>query len=221
MKDELINEFSVIDSQTVVYVIDDEAPMRDAIRALLHSAGLVVQTFSCAQDFFSFGRPDVTACLVMDVRLKGQSGFEVRGQMTAQRIRIPVIFMTAYGDTTMSVRAMKSGASDFLQKPFRDQDLLDAVAEALARDQQRRYKEQAMASVLRCFESLTPREQKVMELVANGLMNKQIAAEMDLSEITVKIHRGRAMKKMEARSLADFVLKANALRKGIRTMSQQ
>jgi FixJ family two-component response regulator len=221
MKDELINESSVIDSHTVVYVIDDEAAMRDAIRSLLHSAGLVVQTFSCAQDFFSVSRRDVTACLVLDVRLKGQSGFEVREKMTAQRIRIPVIFMTAYGDIKMSVRAMKSGASDFLAKPFRDQDMLDAVTAALARDQQRRYTEQAMASVLRCFESLTSREQKVMELVANGLMNKQIAAAMDLSEMTVKIYRGRAMKKMEARSLADFVLKANALRKGIRTMGQQ
>jgi FixJ family two-component response regulator len=221
MKDELVNASFVVDSHAVVYVIDDEAAMRDAIRTLLHSAGLVAQTFSCAQDFFSADRPDVTACLVLDVRLKGQGGFEVREQMRALHVRIPVIFMTAYGDIAMSVHAMKSGASDFLEKPFRDQDMLDAIAKALAQDRRRRCTEQAMAGVLRCFESLTSRERMVMDLVANGLMNKQIAAEMSLSEMTVKIYRGRAMKKMEARSLADFVRMANTLRDRVRASSQQ
>jgi RNA polymerase sigma factor (sigma-70 family) len=212
MKDARFNEYPVIDFDGIVYVIDDDVRMHDAVTALLHSAGLDVRTFSRAHDFFSDKRPDVAACVILDVRLQGQSGFSVREQMMAQCIHIPVIFMTAYADVAMSVRAMRSGASHFLEKPFRDQDMLDAVVEALAQDKKRRCKERSIANVQRCFETLTPRERRVMELVAAGLLNKQIAAEMALSEMTVKIHRSRAMRKMESRSVADFVLKANALR---------
>lgn len=216
MEDARFNEYPVIDFDGIVYVIDDDVRMHDAVSALLHSAGLDVRTFSCAHDFFSHKRPDVAACLILDVRLKGQSGFSVREQMTAQCIHIPIIFMTAYADVAMSVRAMRLGASHFLEKPFREQDMLDAVVEALAQDKKRRCKERSIANVQRCFETLTPRERRVMELVATGMLNKQIAAEMALSEMTVKIHRSRAMKKMESRSIADFVLKANALREASR-----
>jgi FixJ family two-component response regulator len=155
--------------------------------------------------------PDVPACLILDVRLKGQSGLAVQEQIAAHQIHMPIVFMTAHGDIAMSVKAMKAGATDFLAKPFRDQDMLDAVAQALAADAERRAADRSFAGLRRCYDSLTQREREVMALVASGLLNKQIAAEMKLSEITVKIYRSQAMKKMEARSLADFVLKAEAL----------
>ncbi|HWT37892.1 MAG TPA: response regulator [Paraburkholderia sp.] len=196
---------------SIVYVVDDDDSMRAAVTMLLRSVGLRVEAFASAQEFLSFDKPDMPSCLILDVRLKGQSGLAVQEQIAAGDVRVPIIFMTAHGDIAMSVKAMKAGAMDFLAKPFRDQDMLDAVANALATDAERRKSERSVSDLRRMYESLTPREREVMAFVASGLMNKQIAAEMNLSEITVKIHRGQAMKKMESRSLADFVLKAEAL----------
>jgi FixJ family two-component response regulator len=198
-------------NQSIVYVVDDDDSMRAAVGMLLRSVGLRVEAFASAQEFLSFDKPDIPSCLILDVRLKGQSGLAVQEQIAAGDVRVPIIFMTAHGDIAMSVKAMKAGAMDFLAKPFRDQDMLDAVASALAKDEERRKAERSVSDLRRRYESLTPREREVMAFVASGLMNKQIAAEMNLSEITVKIHRGQAMKKMESRSLADFVLKAEAL----------
>jgi FixJ family two-component response regulator len=196
---------------SIVYVVDDDDSMRAAVSMLLRSVGLRVEAFASAQEFLSFDKPDIPSCLILDVRLKGQSGLAVQEQIAAGDVRVPIIFMTAHGDIAMSVKAMKAGAMDFLAKPFRDQDMLDAVASALTKDEERRKSERSVSDLRRMYESLTPREREVMAFVASGLMNKQIAAEMNLSEITVKIHRGQAMKKMESRSLADFVLKAEAL----------
>ena len=198
-------------TSAMVYVVDDDASMREAVSMLLRSVGLRVELFASAQEFLAFPRPDVPSCLILDVRLKGQSGLAVQEQIAAGELRVPIIFMTAHGDIAMSVKAMKAGAMDFLAKPFRDQDMLDAVASALGKDEERREADRSVADLRRRYASLTPREREVMAFVASGLMNKQIAAEMRLSEITVKIHRGQAMKKMESRSLADFVLKAEAL----------
>ncbi|MFM0694130.1 response regulator transcription factor [Paraburkholderia graminis] len=198
-------------ASAMVYVVDDDASMREAVSMLLRSVGLRVELFASAQEFLAFPRPDVPSCLILDVRLKGQSGLAVQEQIAAGELRVPIIFMTAHGDIAMSVKAMKAGAMDFLAKPFRDQDMLDAVASALGKDEERREADRSVADLRRRYASLTPREREVMAFVASGLMNKQIAAEMNLSEITVKIHRGQAMKKMESRSLADFVLKAEAL----------
>jgi FixJ family two-component response regulator len=198
-------------SSAMVYVVDDDASMREAVSMLLRSVGLRVELFASAQEFLAFPRPDVPGCLILDVRLKGQSGLAVQEQIAAGELRVPIIFMTAHGDIAMSVKAMKAGAMDFLAKPFRDQDMLDAVASALGKDEERREADRSVADLRRRYASLTPREREVMAFVASGLMNKQIAAEMNLSEITLKIHRGQAMKKMESRSLADFVLKAEAL----------
>jgi FixJ family two-component response regulator len=195
----------------VVYVVDDDESMRQAVEMLLRSVGLGVETFASAQEFLAFDMPDVPSCLILDVRLKGQSGLAVQEQITANQMGLPIVFMSAHGDVAMTVKAMKAGAQDFLAKPFRDQDMLDAVAQALESDEQRRKESRSIADLRRCYDSLTPREREVMGFVVAGLMNKQIASELQLSEITVKIHRGQAMKKMGARSLADFVRKAEAL----------
>ncbi|KWR91580.1 response regulator transcription factor [Cupriavidus sp. IDO] len=195
----------------VVYVVDDDDSMRAALSMLLRSVGLHVEVFASAQEFLAHKQADAPSCLVLDVRLKGQSGLAVQEQITASGMPIPIVFMTAHGDVAMTAKAMKAGATDFLAKPFRDQDMLDAVSSALARDEARRTSDQSCADLRRRYQSLTPREREVMALVVRGLMNKQIAAEMNLSEITVKLHRGQAMKKMGSRSLADFVLKAEAL----------
>ncbi|HEY2020237.1 response regulator transcription factor [Paraburkholderia sp.] len=197
--------------ESIVYVVDDDQSMREAVSRLLRSVCLRVEAFASAHELLAFEMPDVPSCLVLDVRLKGQSGLAVQEQLAAGDLRVPIIFMTAHGDIAMSVKAMKAGAMDFLAKPFRDQDLLDAVATALGKDEERREADRSVANLRHRYDSLTPREREVMAFVASGLMNKQIAAEMNLSEITVKIHRGQAMKKMESRSLADFVLKAEAL----------
>ncbi|MFM0026916.1 response regulator transcription factor [Paraburkholderia madseniana] len=196
---------------TVVYVVDDDESMREAVSMLLRSVGLGVETFGSAQEFLAYDMPDVPSCLILDVRLKGQSGLAVQEQIAASQLSLPIVFMTAHGDIAMTVKAMKAGAQDFLAKPFRDQDMLDAVANALASDETRRAASRSVADLRSCYESLTTREREVMAFVAAGLMNKQIAGELNLSEITVKIHRGQAMRKMGARSLADFVLKAEAL----------
>ena len=198
----------------LVFVIDDDASIRDAISRLLHAIGLTVRTFGSAREFLQHRLPDIPACLVLDVRLPGLSGLDFQAELAKANLNIPIIFMTSHGDVPMSVKAMKAGALDFLTKPFRDQDMLDAVTMALERDRKRRESERTVSDLRAHFESLTAREREVMGFVTAGLMNKQIAAEIGLSEITVKIHRGHMMKKMGARSLADLVRIAEAL--GIR-----
>ncbi len=171
MSSEPANEPVNVADNAIVYVVDDDQSMREAVSTLLRSIGLSVQTFSCAQDFLAFNMPDVPACLILDVRLKGQSGLAVQEQIAACQIRMPIVFMTAHGDIAMSVKAMKAGAMDFLAKPFRDQDMLDAVAGALAADEERRQADRSFAGLRRCYELLTPREREVMAFVASGLLN--------------------------------------------------
>ncbi|MBB3166755.1 response regulator transcription factor [Rhizobium laguerreae] len=199
------------DVEPAVYVIDDDAGVRDSLGLLFRSVGLRAELFRSANEFLQRKLPPNPSCLVLDVRLPGLSGFELHAELTRVNIQIPIIFITAHGDIPMSVRAMKAGAVDFITKPFRDQDMLDAVTAAITRDRTRLDAERARFDLQGLFTSLTSREQEVMALVATGLMNKQIAAHVGLSEITVKIHRGHAMKKMHAKSLADLVKMAEAL----------
>jgi RNA polymerase sigma factor (sigma-70 family) len=206
-------------AQAIVYVIDDDNSIREAVSALLRSVGMRVETFSSAHEFFAYEMPDMPACLILDVRLRGQSGLVVQEQIAAQQMRIPIVFMTAHGDIAMSVRAMKAGAADFLAKPFRDQDLLDAVTLALSDDEERREADRSFAELRRRYASLTPRERQVMARVVNGLRNRQIAEEMNLSENTTKFHRNQAMKKMQSKSLVDFVLMGGVL--GLQETSHQ
>ena len=197
--------------QPIVFVVDDDASMRQALARLLQSVQLRVEVFASPQEFLQSERPNVPSCLVLDVRLPGLSGLDFQAELAKADVRIPIVFITGHGDIPMSVRAMKAGAVDFLAKPFRDQDLLDAVTAAIQRDQKRREHENAMTDLRAHFSSLTPREGEIMALVASGLMSKQIAAEVGLSEITVKVHRSHLMKKMGARSVADLVRMAEAL----------
>jgi FixJ family two-component response regulator len=197
--------------EPTVYIVDDDVSLRDAISRLLRSVGLQVQLFGSAPDLLQGKLAETVSCLVLDVRLPGVGGLEFQTELAKANIRMPIIFMTGHGDIPMSVRAMKAGAIDFLTKPFRDQDMLDAVTKALESDRKRRESEGAISDLRARFELLTPREREIMGLVTAGLMNKQIAAETELAEITVKIHRGHVMKKMEARSLADLVRMAETL----------
>jgi FixJ family two-component response regulator len=199
------------DPQPIVFVVDDDASVRNALLNLFRSVGLRSEVFGSASELLSSKLPDAPSCLVLDIRLPGLSGLDFQAELAKANINLPVIFMTGHGDIPMSVRAMKAGAVDFLSKPFRDQDMLDAVATAIERDRKRRESEHALADLRARFETLTVREREVMAFVTAGLMNKQIAAEMGVSEITVKIHRGHAMRKMGARSLADLVRMAEAL----------
>src|SRR5262245_41335871 len=199
------------DLQPIVFVVDDDPPLRTALASLFRSVGLRVEAFGSAAEFIQSARPDVPSCLVLDIRLPGQSGLDFQTELAKANLHIPIIFITGHGDIPMTVRAMKAGAIDFLSKPFRDQDMLDAVATAIERDRKRRQDEKINSDLRAHFDSLTPREQEVLGFVAAGLMNKQIAAEIGLAEITVKIHRGHIMKKMGARSLADLVRMAEML----------
>jgi FixJ family two-component response regulator len=201
-------------SRPIVFVVDDDASVRNALASLFRSVDLRVELFGSAPELLSSKLPDVASCLVLDIRLPGLSGLDFQTELAKANIHIPIIFMTGHGDIPMTVRAMKAGAVDFLSKPFRDQDMLDAVATAIERDRKRRENEKAASDLRTLFETLTAREREVMTFVTAGLMNKQIAGEMGVSEITVKIHRGHTMKKMGARSLADLVRMAEAL--GIR-----
>jgi FixJ family two-component response regulator len=197
--------------EPIVFVIDDDASMRRALTNLFQSVGLAVEVFSSAAEMLQSRLPEVASCLVLDIRLPGLSGLDFQAELAKSSIHIPIIFMTGHGDIPMTVRAMKGGAVDFLTKPFRDQDMLDAVVMAIERDRKRREADKIVAHLQTLLETLTPREREILALVSSGLMNKQVAAELGLAEITVKIHRGHIMKKMGAKSLADLVRKAETL----------
>ena len=199
------------ESQPIVLVVDDDESMRVALTYLFRSMNLNVEVFASAPELLQAKLPDVPSCLVLDIRLPGVSGLDFQDNLSKAGIHIPIVFITGHGDVPMSVRAMKAGAVDFLTKPFRDQDMLDAVTRALERDRKRRESEIAVTKLRDVFKTLTKREREVMNLVTSGLMNKQIAGQLNVSEITVKIHRGHMMKKMGARSLAELVKMAEAL----------
>jgi FixJ family two-component response regulator len=196
---------------SIVYVVDDDDSVREALSGLMRAVGLRVRTFSCAAEFSSYEREDVSACLVLDVRLPGPSGFDLQRALTERGSDVPVIFITAHGDIPMSVRAMKAGAVEFLSKPFRDQDLLDAIEKALEQNERARVA-RAQAEVLRArYETLTSREREAMACVVRGRLNKQTAGELGITEMTVKVHRRHVMQKMEAKSIADLVRMAEKL----------
>ncbi|MFW9265909.1 response regulator transcription factor [Pseudomonas sp. NR3] len=201
-------------AEPIVYVVDDDASLRQALRSLLRSIGLRVELFDSVADFMRHPRADGPSCLLLDVRLRGTSGLDFQQQLASADVHLPIVFMTGHGDIAMTVRAMKAGAVDFLTKPFREQDLIDAVSTAHQRDRLRREAEHSQKALQDRHASLTARERQVMLLAASGLMNKQIAGQIGLSEITVKIHRGQAMRKMGARSFAELVRMAQALDPG-------
>jgi FixJ family two-component response regulator len=196
----------------VVFVVDDDSSLRHALTNLLRSVGLRVETFGSAREFLAGPRPDAPGCVVLDVRLPGLSGLDLQRELAAAQMDLPIIFMTGYGDIPMTVQAMKAGAVEFLTKPFRDQDLLDAIQQALERDRVAWRQRAALAAVRQCYDRLTPREREVMRLVVAGWLNKQIAADLGTSEIMVKVHRGQVMRKMQAASVADLVRMAAHLR---------
>jgi FixJ family two-component response regulator len=199
------------EERPTIFVVDDDASMRDALKNLFRSVGLDVETFGAAQDFLSGKRSKAPGCLVLDVRLPGVSGLELQHQLADANIEIPIVFITGHGDIQMSVRAMKAGAVEFLTKPFRDQDLLDAVQQAVDRDRATREQRAQTTELRERYESLSPREQEVMGLVVGGLLNKQIAGKLGISEATVKMHRGHLMRKMHADSLARLIQIAQKL----------
>jgi RNA polymerase sigma factor (sigma-70 family) len=189
----------------VVFVIDDDPSVRSSLKFLISTVGLQVESFDSAETFLHRKPPDTSSCLVLDVRLRGLSGLDFQRELADRNIHIPIVFVTGHGDIPMSVRAMKAGAVEFLTKPFRDQDLLDAIRVALERDGARREQEKEVSELRHRFESLTPREQEVISMVVAGMLNKQIAYQLGTAENTVKVHRSRAMEKMQAQSLADLV----------------
>jgi RNA polymerase sigma factor (sigma-70 family) len=191
--------------ESIVFVVDDDPSVRSAIKRLIGSMGLQVELFASAQELLASKLPNVPSCLVLDVRLPGISGLALQRQLAEANVQIPIIFITAHSDVPMTVRAMKAGAVEFLTKPFRDQDLLDAIHLALERDRARRQQEAELAALRERFESLSPREREVVAMVVSGMLNKQIAAQIGTAENTIKVHRSRAMEKMHANSLADLV----------------
>jgi FixJ family two-component response regulator len=195
----------------IVFVVDDDASMRDAVRSLMRSVGLRVELFSSPREFLQWKRPDAPSCLVLDVRLPGESGLDLQRELAEANIHLPIIFITGHGDIPMSVRAMKAGAIEFLTKPFRDQDLLDAIQVALELDRARRQRQAEIATLQERLRLLTPREREVLPLVVSGLLNKQVAAEIGTTEATVKVHRSQLMKKMGADSLPELVRMAQKI----------
>jgi FixJ family two-component response regulator len=201
-----------------VFIVDADVGVREALGSLIRSVGLEVQLFRSAQDFLDAPKPDALACLVLDVRMPGLGGLDCQRRLADAGFPIPIVFMTGHGDIPMSVRAMKAGAVDFLTKPFRDRDLLDAVQQALELDRHRRSAEKESRGLRERFQTLTPREREVMTWVVSGRLNKQIAGELGTSEITVKVHRGRVMRKMQADSVADLVRMADRLGLALKTI---
>jgi FixJ family two-component response regulator len=199
------------ESNSVVFIVDDDLSIRTALKSLIRSVGLEVETFGSCQEFMKFRRPEVPSCLVLDVRLPGMSGLDFQKELCSSGVRLPVIFITAHGDIPMSVRAMKAGAVEFLTKPFRDQDLLDAIYLSLERDRVRQSAEKEIAELKVRLETLTARERELLPLVISGKPNKQIADAIGTSEVTVKFHRGNLMRKMQVESLADLVRLADRL----------
>lgn len=197
--------------QSVVFIIDDDPSMRESLESLLRSIGHAAQAFGSTQEFLLSERPDVPGCLVLDVRLPERSGLEFQRELIRSGIELPIVFITGHGDVPMSVTAMKAGAIEFLTKPFREQDFLDAVHRGIDLDRDRRAESAILADLMERYDSLTPREREIMVLVAAGQLNKQIAAELQLSEITVKVHRAQVMRKMQAKSLPDLVRFADKL----------
>lgn len=200
------------DAAPIVFVVDDDEAVRDSVKKLISSVGLRAESFGTTQEFLNSKRPQAPACLVLDVRLPDVSGIEFQRQLSDAGIQIPIIFITGHGDIPMTVRAMKAGAVEFLTKPFRGQELLDAVQEAIARDREAWNRRAQLAEISARYGSLTPREKEVMALVTQGLLNKQIAAELGTSELTIKTHRGRVMEKMAADSVADLVRMSERLK---------
>jgi FixJ family two-component response regulator len=201
----------VIDSNPVVFVIDDDPSVRDALDSLIRSVALNVQSFASTEEFLLTKRPEAPGCIVLDVRLPGRSGLDFQHEMIKSNIRLPVIFITGHGDVPMSVKAIKAGAIEFLTKPFREQELLDAIHDGIARDRIQRQSAEIAGKLGSLFAGLTPREREIMLQVVSGRPNKQIAARLKLSEFTVKVHRGHVMRKMKAKSLADLVRMADGL----------
>jgi FixJ family two-component response regulator len=199
------------ETEGLVFVVDDDAPLRESLKNLIRSVGLRVEAFASAHEFMRTKRPDLAACLVLDVRLPGLSGLDLQKRIAEAEMEIPIIFITGHGDIPMTVQAMKAGAVEFLTKPFRDQDLLDAIQRALERDRKARERRAEIEALRRRFDSLTPREREVMGLVVTGLLNKQVAGELGTSETTVKIHRHQVMEKMGAGSLVELVRMADRI----------
>ena len=197
--------------QSTVLVVDDDASVREALSDLFQSVGLMVEVYASAQDFLKNERPEGPGCLVLDVRLPGKSGLDFQQELSAANINLPIVFLTGHGDIPMSVRAMKAGAVEFLTKPFREQDLLDAVQTAIERDRVNREDQKLVTMLRQRFASLTPREQSILALVVAGRRNKQIAFEIGTSEVTVKVHRTNLMRKLQASSLADLIMMATKL----------
>ena len=203
----------------VVFVVDDDPSVRSSLKFLISSEGLQVESFDSADGFLQRKPPDAPSCLVLDVRLRGISGLDFQRELVARHIPIPIVFITGHGDIPMTVKAMKAGAIEFLTKPFRDQDLLDAVRIALERDSARREQEKEVADLQQRFNSLSPREQEVISMVASGMLNKQIAGQLGVAENTVKVHRSRAMEKMQAQSFAELVRMTEKLKSPSRKAS--